>query len=110
GLVFHREFYFGERFAFDGDESGDDGKLGNGGEDATVGKAGPSERERGGFAGLTGITESGLQWIKRGGAERWIHLFHIHPFEATGLFGGELQGARTLHQRFAGFALGVIEG
>src|SRR5262249_23490874 len=33
-LVFHGESYFSERFAFDGDQSGDDGAFGDCGQDA----------------------------------------------------------------------------
>src|SRR5215472_1481847 len=109
-LVFHGEFHFGEGFAFDRDESGDDGAFDNGGEHTAVGVAGPSESQRWWFAGLTVITKSSLQWKTRKGAEIRIHFFDIHALQATGFLGGELHGAGAFDQSFAAFALGAIEG
>src|SRR5262245_36778156 len=60
-LIFYRQFYFGERFAFDRDERGDDGAFGDGGQHAGIGEAGPRKREGGRFAGLAVITKRGLQ-------------------------------------------------
>ena len=62
-LIFHREFNFGERFAFGGDERGDDSAFGDGGENAGVGEARPVEREGWGFVRLPVITERGFERI-----------------------------------------------
>src|SRR6266436_635488 len=109
-LIFHREFNFGERFTFGGDERGDDGAFGDGGEDAGVGEAGPIESEGGGFVGLAVITERGFERIAGERAEIGIDFLDVQALEATGFVGGEFESALAFDEDFAGFALRVFEG
>src|SRR6266436_1402941 len=109
-LIFHREFNFGERFAFGGDERGDDGALGDGGENAGVGEARPVEREGWGFVRLPVIAERGFERIAGKRAEIGIDFLDVEALEAAGFVGGEFERALTFDEDFAGFALRVFEG
>src|SRR5258707_14337175 len=109
-LIFHREFNFGERFAFGGDERGDDGALGDGGENAGVGEARPVEREGWGFVRLPVIAERGFERIAGERAEIGIDFLDVEALEAIGFVGGEFESALAFDEDFAGFALRVFEG
>src|SRR5258705_5238883 len=109
-LIFHREFNFGDRFAFGGDERGDDGALGDGGENAGVGEASPVERECWGFVRLPVIAERGFERIAGKRAEIGIDFLDVEALEAAGFVGGEFESALAFDEDFAGFALRVFEG
>src|SRR5882762_5490458 len=103
-LIFHREFNFGERFAFGGDERGDDGALCDRGENAGVGEARPVEREGWGFVRLPVIAERSFERIAEERAEIGIDFLDVEALEAAGFVGGEFESALAFDEDFAGFA------